>query len=106
MKKKIAIISIAGVSVIGVAFAAVILLGSHEHTFDTKWSIDATNHWHKCTDSECTEVSENAAHTWNDGEITKEATAESKGTKTFTCTACNATKAEDIEFIEEESMDS
>ena len=35
-------------------------------------------------------------HTWNDGEITKEATAEEKGECTYTCTACGATKVVDV----------
>ena len=35
-------------------------------------------------------------HTWNDGEVTKEATCTEKGVKTFTCTKCGETKTEEI----------
>lgn len=38
--------------------------GDHTHTFATAWSSDATNHWHACTDANCAEVSEKAAHTF------------------------------------------
>ncbi len=35
-------------------------------------------------------------HSWNAGEVTKNATCNEAGTKTFTCTACSATKTETI----------
>ena len=35
-------------------------------------------------------------HTWNGGVVTKEATATEKGKKTYTCSVCKATKAEEI----------
>ncbi|MDE7281482.1 MAG: hypothetical protein K2N36_07060 [Ruminiclostridium sp.] len=35
-----------------------------------------------------------AAHTWNDGEVTKEPTADESGEKTFTCTVCSKAKTE------------
>ena len=35
-------------------------------------------------------------HSWNDGEITKEATVEEEGIKTYTCTICSHTKTEII----------
>ena len=62
------------------------------------WTTDGTNHWHKCTDDSCTEIFDKAAHTWNDGSVTKTATQEAAGTKTFTCSVCNATKTESIPF--------
>ena len=35
-------------------------------------------------------------HTWDAGAVTKEATCEEKGVKTYTCTVCGKTKTEDI----------
>lgn len=35
---------------------------THEHTFDTKWSSDATNHWHAATCDDTDEVRDNAPH--------------------------------------------
>ena len=70
----------------------------HEHTYKTEWSKDATHHWHACEGKDCTDVSDKAEHVWNEGEVTTEATAEADGEKTYTCTVCNATKGEVVEF--------
>ena len=35
-------------------------------------------------------------HTWDDGVVTKAATTEAEGVKTYTCTVCQATKTEAI----------
>ena len=72
---------------------------THEHSFATEWSKDATHHWHACTGEECTDVADKAEHTWNAGEITTPATAAADGVKTFTCTACGATKTESVQLV-------
>lgn len=71
---------------------------AHKCTFATAWSHDDTNHWHACEDKKCTLTADQAAHTWNDGEITTKATQEAAGVKTFTCTVCSATKTESVAF--------
>lgn len=38
-------------------------------------------------------------HDWDEGVITKEATEEEKGTKTYTCSKCEETKVEDIDKL-------
>lgn len=38
----------------------------------------------------------NHQHTWDEGKITKQPTTSEEGVKTFTCTACGATKTESI----------
>lgn len=70
----------------------------HECTFSTEWLHDDTNHWRVCTGEDCVEISEKAAHTWNDGEITTKPTQEADGVKTYTCTVCSHTKTEAISF--------
>lgn len=67
---------------------------AHIHGFSTDWTEDDTYHWHTC--SGCTEISGKAEHTWNNGEITLEATDTTSGIKTFTCSICQATKTEPI----------
>lgn len=44
--------------------------GETKHNFATTWESDANNHWHKCTDEGCTEVSDKAAHTFENGKCT------------------------------------
>ena len=41
----------------------------------------------------------NHQHTWDEGKITKKPTTSEEGVKTFTCTACGATKTEPIEKL-------
>lgn len=72
---------------------------SHEHTYKTEWAYDDMHHWHACEGEDCTEMYDKAEHTWNDGEITTEATAEADGVKTFTCTVCGKTKTKALEYV-------
>lgn len=69
--------------------------GSHTCEFETTWTSDEENHWHKCKDADCTEISGKAAHTWDDGVEATAATVFAKGVKTFTCKDCGKTKTEE-----------
>ena len=62
---------------------------SHEHSFSSDWSSDATNHWHAATCEHTEEVSEKAAHTFGEWKTTVEATEETDGKKERTCTVCS-----------------
>ena len=64
------------------------------HAFGETWSKDGTHHWHVCTD--CGAVADKAEHTWDAGKVTTEASVGIAGEKTYTCTACGATKTEEI----------
>lgn len=66
-----------------------------EHNFDGEWQKDENNHWKVCTVCS-TEKSEVTAHSWNDGEITKQPTEDEAGVMLYTCTVCKATKTEPI----------
>ena len=76
----------------------------HEHTFSADWSKDQTHHWHACEGADCTEVADKTEHTYNAGEITTPATKAAAGTKTFTCTACGATKTEPVAYNPETTV--
>lgn len=80
------------------ALSASLTSCAHKCEFSTDWSKDEASHWHACTKEDCTEVADKAEHTWNEGEITTEATQEEDGVKTFTCTACAQTKTEVVAF--------
>ena len=73
-----------------------------EHEFG-RWTDDqnGTTHTHRC---ECGET-ETENHTWDNGRETTPATHTSEGVRTFTCTACGATKTEPIDKIAEHSFD-
>jgi hypothetical protein len=56
--------------------------GSYAETYAKEWDIPF--------------VALNHEHTWDDGEVTKEATCTEEGTMTYTCTVCGETKIETI----------
>lgn len=74
--------------------------GAHTHTYAEQWSHNETEHWHACTGADCDEVTDKAAHTWDNGTITAEPTCTAKGEKTYTCTVCNATQTEEVPTTE------
>lgn len=55
---------------------------THEHTYSTEWSKDATNHWHAATCGHDVK-SDEAAHTFDEGVVTE------VGIRTYTCSVCN-----------------
>ena len=63
---------------------------------DDVWQHDGTNHWNVYG---CGTIMNKAAHTWDAGVVTKEATCTEPGEKTFTCDVCHATKTEPIPVI-------
>lgn len=54
------------------------------------WKSDADYHWVEGKEDA------KAAHVWDGGKVTKEATATDKGEKQFTCTVCGYVKTEEI----------
>ena len=70
---------------------------THEHSY-SKWLSDGTDtHSRRCT--ECDYV-ETQPHTWNGGTVTKPATEDSEGERTYACTVCSEEKTEVIPKIE------
>lgn len=70
-----------------------IQIGCATHSYSGWTNNSATNHIHTC--SACGK-SETQNHTWNSGEVTKQANCKEAGEKKFTCTTCHATKTESI----------
>lgn len=62
-----------------------------DHQYGAWTKLDDNQHSRTC--SVCSGV-EKADHTWGEGVVTKEATCVAEGEKTYTCTACSATKTE------------
>lgn len=61
------------------------------HKYETKWSTDSKNHWHKC--SVCGDVKDKAAHTASDWIVDKAATELEAGKRHKECTTCKVTVA-------------
>ena len=59
-----------------------------------KWESDKDNHWNVYG---CGTIMNKAAHTWNEGVVTKGATCTEPGEKTFTCAKCGYQKTETID---------
>lgn len=85
---------------VATAIIVPISLSKHEHTFETKWSMDSEYHYHKATCEHLDEKDEMALHVWNEGVITKEATETEKGEITYACKVCNYTKKEDVPMLD------
>lgn len=66
------------------------------HTWGEWVKADEVDHKHVCTTCK-TEAT--AAHTWDEGTVTKEPTENESGVKTYTCTACKATKTETLPAV-------
>ena len=74
---------------------------AHTHAPATDWTSDETGHWHTCAG--CTEKVDFAAHTSDNGTVTKPATETEEGVKTYKCTVCDyVIKTEPIPTIHEE----
>ena len=74
-------------------------ISPHVHEWGAWESVSESQHQRVCKiDSS---HMEKADHKWNEGEITKEATTEEEGIRTFTCTDCGAVKTVAIAKLEE-----
>lgn len=69
---------------------------THTHTFATEWSKNETEHWHAATCEHKDQKDGLAAHTFDDGVITKNPDYGVDGEKTFTCSVCGKTKIESV----------
>ncbi len=73
---------------------------THTHTWATEWSSDGESHWHACTGEGCTAIADEALHTWDEGEVTEQATYDAPGKEVFTCTVCGYEREETIAQLE------
>ena len=71
------------------------------HAYGEEWKKDETGHWHESTCDATAPThdvmkSDFAAHTFDEGKVTKEADYGVVGTKKFSCTVCEYSKTEEI----------
>ncbi len=107
MSKKLKVIAaLCAVTAVSL-FSGVVGCGGNEetkHTYSADWSKDATNHWHACIDEGCTEIDGKAAHAFDEGKVTKEATCAEAGEKVYTCSVCKYEKEETIAKTDEHTF--
>ena len=78
--------------------------GTATHTYGTEWTKDESGHWHEST-CDATAPTHDAmkidfaAHTFDEGKVTKPADYGVVGEKKFTCTVCGYEKTEDIDAL-------
>lgn len=66
------------------------------HDYGSDWCKDTVQHWKECR---CGDRIEMANHTYDSGIVTREATEQTEGIRTYTCTVCGQTKTESIAKI-------
>ena len=74
------------------------------HTYGTEWKKDESGHWHESTcdataPTHDAMVGDFAAHTFDEGTVTKPADYGVVGEKKFTCTVCGYEKTEEINAL-------
>lgn len=70
----------------------------HLCIFEEAWSHDANSHYHACSQKDCDKTRDSAVHSWDEGVITAKPTQENRGLMAFTCTECEYTRNEALEF--------
>ena len=78
--------------------------GTATHTYGEEWKKDATGHWHESTCDATAPAhdvmkSDFAAHTFDEGEVTKPADYGVVGEKKFTCTVCEYSYTQEIDAL-------
>jgi len=71
----------------------------HEHSFAAEWTTNETHHWHACTDINCEDVAQKAAHEWGEWSTLVSATCTVKGAQTRSC-MCGASETRETEKLE------
>lgn len=79
--------------------------GTATHTYGTEWTKDESGHWHESTCGTTAPTHDAmkgdfAAHTFDDGVVTKPADFGVVGEKKFTCTKCGYEKTEPIDALD------
>ena len=79
--------------------------GTATHTYGEEWKKDASGHWHESTCDATAPTHEAmkgnfAAHTFDEGEVTKPEGYGVVGEKKFTCTVCGYEKTEEIDALD------
>ena len=95
MKKKISIF-LGFVFLISLSLTA---CNQTKHAANDAWLNNDTHHWHSCVEEGCTELFDQAAHTWSEWSETKPATCKQAGENTRSCTVCGKEETETVKKL-------
>ena len=73
---------------------------NHTHQASEEWKTDATSHWHIC--SGCDELLDIAVHTFDDWQVSVQATVSQVGSEKRTCTVCGYEETREIPKVSHE----
>lgn len=79
--------------------------GTATHAYGTEWTKDESGHWHESTCGTTAPTHDAmkkdfAAHTFDEGKVTKPADYGVVGEKTFTCTECGYSYTQEIDALD------
>lgn len=80
---------------------ASVIVPATGHSYGAWTRLDDTKHKRVCANDASHVETEN--HTWNSGVVTKQATTDATGVKTYTCSVCHATKTESIPKLQKQN---
>ena len=95
MKKKFFVFSMLMFMVL-----ALVSCKNHTHQASEEWKTDATSHWHIC--SGCDELLDIAVHTFDDWQVSVQATVSQVGSEKRTCTVCGYEETREIPKVSHE----
>lgn len=75
----------------------------HVHTFADTWSSDETHHWRSAT-CHTSVAADKAAHSWDEGTVTKPATSQAAGVRKYTCSVCHYALNAEIPVISSKGL--
>lgn len=67
-----------------------------EHHWSNKWSHNERNHWHECSDSDCSQRSDLASHDWALDTTIESPTCNAAGLGAYKCSVCGEKKEDEI----------
>lgn len=72
------------------------LIPATGHSYSSSWASNSEKHWHPATCEHSDLVKDEAAHSWNGGQVTTPPAVGVDGVRTFTCTVCGEQRTESI----------
>ena len=80
-----------------------IVISAIGHNWSDTMTSNDTYHWYVCKNG-CGQLGSKQAHSWGNGEVTKQPTTKTEGERFFLCEVCNKTKTQIIPMLDTFSL--